>query len=71
MVARTGTDYALAGQVFDFVALVIEATLPEPFVGDKPVEGVFQPPIVRRHHVVLEFAVVLTFSGVSPSAVTC
>ncbi|MNS90526.1 hypothetical protein D3C72_1245800 [compost metagenome] len=60
----------MTGKVFDLVAFVDQAPLPEPLLGQESVDGVLRPPVVRGHHVVLELTVVLTFSGVPPAPVS-
>ncbi|MNP19697.1 hypothetical protein D3C76_1122380 [compost metagenome] len=45
--------------------------MPEPLVGDEPVEGILQAPVIGGNHIVLEFTVVFAFRGVPPSAVAC
>ncbi|MNS89567.1 hypothetical protein D3C72_1235840 [compost metagenome] len=59
----------MTGKVFDLVAFVHQAPLPEPLLGQEPVDGVLGPPVVRGHHVVLELAVVFAFGGMPPATV--
>ena len=70
MIARTGTDCTLAGQIFYIVAFVGNTTIPEPFFGEETVNGVLGAPVIRTDEAVLSFAVVLAFGVMPPIAVT-
>src|SRR5690606_11961182 len=70
LVTRTGTQGALTLDFLDAIALVLEAALPEPFLGEEAVQRVFGTPVVGTDHVVLQFTVVVGKCVVPPQTMT-